>query len=322
MLDGVVKRGSGKRDKVRSVPETQELAVTFADIASSARIYRELGDAAASEVTKAFCAQADALLPRFQGRLVKTLGDAVMCVFPGAEEAVFAMRALHAEMSRSPDEGHALRLHTGITYGPAIVGGQDLHGTIVNSAAYLAATARAAQILTTQEVVDRLSPAAAPCARPIYTTRLKGDERDSLVYEVVWQIDPAELTGRNLAQLQPVPPDEGALVLSAAHGALSVDRSRPRVHLGRDFTNDLVLPDHFVSRVHASIELDTVRFRLVDMSANGTFVLFDGLSEEIQLLRGATLLHGSGRISLGRSLTDPLATPIVFRRDPRSLFRV
>lgn len=301
------------------MPETQDLAVAFADIASSTRIYRELGDAAGSEVTKAFCARADALLPRFQGRLVKSLGDEVMCVFPGAEEAVFAMRALHAEMSKSPAEGHALRLHTGITYGPVIVGEQDLHGTIVNSAAYLAATARAEQILTTQEVVDRLSPAAAPCARPIYTTRLKGDERDSLVYEVVWQTDPGELTGRNLTHL---PPDEGALVLSAVQGALSVDRSRPRVHLGRDFTNDLVLPDHFVSRVHAIIELDTVRFRLVDMSANGTFVLFDGLSEEIQLLRGATLLHGSGRISLGRSLTDPLATPIVFRRDPRSLFRV
>jgi len=39
-------------------------------------------------------------------------------------------------------------------------------------------------------------------------------------------------------------------------------------------------------------------------------------------MRGETVLHGSGRISLGRSLTDPLAQPIVFRRDQRSLYRV
>jgi len=38
--------------------------------------------------------------------------------------------------------------------------------------------------------------------------------------------------------------------------------------------------------------------------------------------RGETLLHGSGRISLGRSVSDPLATTIVFRRDQRALYRV
>jgi hypothetical protein len=50
--------------------------------------------------------------------------------------------------------------------------------------------------------------------------------------------------------------------------------------------------------------------------------MFDGSHGEIQLLRGETLLHGSGRISLGRSVSDPLATTILFRRDQRALYRV
>jgi class 3 adenylate cyclase len=304
------------------VAQTRTLAVAFADIASSTRIYRELGDAAASAVANAFCVRVAELVPRFGGRMVKTLGDEVMSVFPGAEEAVGAMSALHREIAATPPGGHALQLHTGIDFGPVIVEGDDLYGTIVNTAAYLAATGRAEQILTTQAVVDCLSPASVAFTRPIYTTRLKGHAQDSLIHEVVWQVDPGELTNRNPARLQYVPPDEGALLLSSREVTVAVNRQRPRIQLGRDASSDLVLVDPFVSRRHAFVELDAIRFRLVDESANGTFVAFDGFTEELHLLRGETLLHGSGRISLGRSFADPLATPISFRRDKRALYRV
>jgi class 3 adenylate cyclase len=304
------------------VAETRDYAVAFADIASSALLYRRLGDEAASELTQAFCAQVSALLPSFKGRLVKTLGDEVMCAFAYPDQAVRAMMALHAEMSTSPPGNHPIPLHTGINYGPVILEGRDFYGTTVNVAAYLAGVARAEQILTTQSVVDRLSPATMSGARALYTTRFKGDERDSLIYEVIWQVDPGEITSRNPGPLREMPADEGALLLTTAEFTVSVDRSRPQVVLGRDADNDLVVPDQFASRRHATVELDAARFRLVDHSANGTFVVFDGSPEEVQLVRAETLLHGSGRISIGRSLSDPLATPILFRRDQRSLYRV
>jgi adenylate cyclase len=305
------------------VRDTRNLAIAFADIASSARLYRELGDAAASELSRGFTARARALVPQYDGRLVKTLGDGVMCAFANPEQAVLAMGALHAGIAGAPAaEGGSLRLHTGISYGPVIVDGDDVYGTVVNVAAYLAATARAEQILATQAVVDGLSVATAVLARAAYTTRLKGDERDSTVYEIVWQEDPGEITTRTLVRRKEGATDEGALVLSAACGTITVDRVRPRVQLGRDAGNDLAVADLLVSRQHAMIELDGTRVRLVDQSANGTYVAFDGSTEEIHLVCGETLLHGSGRISLGRPLNDPLAQPIIFRRDRRTLYRV
>lgn len=303
--------------------DTRHLAIAFADIASSARLYRELGDAAAAELSRGFTARARALVPQHDGRLVKTLGDGVMCAFASPERAVLAMSALHAAIAGAPAaEGGSLKLHTGISYGPVIADGDDIYGTVVNVAAYLAATARAEQILATQAVVDGLSIATAALARAAYTTRLKGDQRDSTVYEIVWQEDPGEITTRNLVRRAQPPADEGALVLSAAAGAITIDRVRPRVQLGRDPGNDLAVADLLVSRQHATIELDGTRVRLVDQSANGTYVAFDGSPEEIHLVCGETLLHGSGRISLGRPLADPLAQPIVFRRDRRTLYRV
>ena len=306
----------------REMSKPHHTAIAFADIAASARLYRELGDAAASDVSRAFAARARELLPRYDGRLVKALGDGVMCAFSGAEQAVLAMGALHAAIAATPAEGSAIKLHTGISVGPVIAHGDDLYGTVVNVAAYLAATARAEQILVTQAVVDTLSLATAGSARAVYTTRLKGDERDSTIYEILWQVDPGEVTLRNIVRPRQAGADEGALVLVAASGTLMIDRTRPRAHLGRDGSNDLAVADPLVSRRHATIELDVVRVRLVDESANGTYVQFDGSAEEIHLVCGETLLHGSGRISLGRSLTDPLAQPIAFRRDRRALYRV
>ena len=303
--------------------ETRDFAVTFADIASSTRFYRELGDEAAREVTGAFCAHAETLAPRFGGRLVKTLGDGVMCVFPDAEKAILAMSALHAEISAAkPKHGMPLQLHTGINAGPVIVDDEDVYGTIVNVAAYLAATARAEQILTTEAVIARLPPATAACARAIYTTKLKGDETESLIYEVLWHPDRAAITEINLGRPRHIQGDEGALLLTLGQASVRMDPSRPRLTLGRDAANALAVDDSLTSRSHATIELDEVRFRLIDHSVNGTYVSFDGSPGELLVLRGETLLHGAGRISLGRSLADPRAQPIRFERDQRALFRV
>lgn len=301
--------------------ETRDYAVAFADIASSTAIYRELGDAAARELTQAYCSRVIALLPRFEGRLVKTLGDGVMCIFPDPEKAVLAMSALHAEIASQPLGDHRISLHSGLNYGSVILEGTDVYGTIVNVAAYLAATARSEQILTTHAVVSQLSAPTASCARAIYSTKLKGDERESTIYEIIWQTDRAGITDLNLGRRE-LPPDEGALLVSLGDDPVRVDPTRARIQLGRDPSNDLSVVDQLASRNHATIEFENLNFRLIDHSANGTFVAFDGSPGEVHVLRGETALYGSGRISLGRSLSDTEAQPITFRRDKRALFRV
>jgi class 3 adenylate cyclase len=205
-------------------------AIAFADIAASARLYRELGDAAASDVSRAFAARARELLPRYDGRLVKALGDGVMCAFSGAEQAVLAMGALHAAIAATPAEGSAIKLHTGISVGPVIAHGDDLYGTVVNVAAYLAATARAEQILVTQGVVDTLSLATAGSARAVYTTRLKGDERDSTIYEILWQIDPGEVTLRNVVGAPPAGAAAGGAVGGGPGAGGSLRHAHDRSH--------------------------------------------------------------------------------------------
>jgi len=302
--------------------ETRDLAIAFTDLAESTRLFRELGDAAARDLTTGFYARVTAVLPQHGGRLIKTLGDGVMCAFPDADRAVLATASLHAQVAsiRAPEQPY--RVHSGVSYGSVIVEGADVFGTIVNVAAYLAAIARTNQILATQATVDRLSPPIRATARAAYTARLKGDDRESLVHELVWQTDRSGVTNVNSAAVGRLPADEGAMQFHFNGTMFRLNAFQPRLALGRDAGNDLVIPDDFASRSHAVVEVDTVRLKLIDRSANGTYVAFDGTPGEVRILRGETVLHGSGCISLGRPLSDPQARPIAFRRDQRALYRV
>jgi adenylate cyclase len=302
--------------------ETRELAIAFTDLAESTRLFRELGDAAARDLTKGFYARVAAVLPQHGGRLVKTLGDGVMCAFANVDRAVLATAGLHAQIAsiRAPEQ--PFRVHSGVSYGSVIVEGADVFGTIVNVAAYLAAIARTNQILATQAAVDRLSPPVRATARAAYRARLKGDDRESLVHELVWQTDRSGVTNVNSAAVGRLPADEGAMQFHFDSAMFRLNAFQPRLTLGRDAGNDIIVADDFASRSHAVVEVDTVRLKLIDRSANGTYLALDGTPGEVRVLRGETELHGSGRISLGRPLSDPQAQPIAFRRDQRALYRV
>jgi len=305
-----------------TVRETRDQAIGFVDLADSTRLFRELGDAAARDLTHAFYGEVEILLPRHAGRLVKTLGDGVMCAFPDPDRAVLAMSELHAHLSGLRTTGQPLRVHSGVSWGSVITEGVDMFGTTVNISAYLAAIARTDQILATQPVVDRLSPGLRSCARAAYTARLKGDDAESLVHEILWQADRSEVTDVNPAAVGLLPADEGALQLRFGGSLHRLNAFQHRILIGRDPGNGIVVNDEYASRVHAIVEVDTIRFKLIDRSANGTYVAIDGTPGEMRVLRGESVLPASGRISLGRSFSDPRAQPIAFRRDARALYRV
>jgi class 3 adenylate cyclase len=302
--------------------ETRDHAVAFVDLAESTRMYRELGDAAARATTQRFFARVAEALPRYEGSLVKTMGDGAMCAFPDADRAMLAVSALHAALAQTSGSERALRAHSGISAGRVIVEHNDMFGTVVNIAAYLAAIARSDQILATQTVVDRLSAPQRACARPAYSARLKGDDHESLVHQVIWQTDQAEITNVKPVGLGRLPEDGGALLFILGERKRRLTAFQPRLAFGRAEGNDVVVADIFASRGHAVVEVDTMRFKLIDRSANGTYVAFDGTPGEVRVLRGETLLHDSGRISLGRPFADPRAQPITFKRDQRALYRV
>lgn len=300
--------------------ENQTLTVLFADITESSRLYQQLGDTAARNAITACLASLVDLLPRFEGRLVKTLGDAIMCAFPTAASAVNAAMEMQAMVTNQESGGLPIRLHIGLHEGSVVVEDGDIFGDTVNAAAFLANAAMAEQILLSAVSEKNLPLTLKPLVRPLFRAVLKGTTSESAIFHVHWRSDNLGTTNVNLQVPRLLPGDAGSLVVLLGDTRRRIDRWHPLLSIGRDPASDLAVPDEFASRRHCSIRLVRFQFYLVDHSVNGTYVIFAS-GDEVHLLRNEVLLEGSGEIRLGRGRAEGTNEPVLFKRDRRSQFR-
>jgi class 3 adenylate cyclase len=307
----------------KSAPRRQSatLSVLFADICGSTRLYCSLGDVAARAIVAAGLDAVVDVLPRYGGRLVKTLGDEVMCVFPEPDLAVLAAAEMQSQVEATRPAGRALAIHVGLHHGPVLVEGSDVFGDTVNAASYLCAVASPGQILTTEATVEGLSEAVRGRTRPLFFAVIKGSNVESTLYQVIWQQDSGVLTDVNLRRHNLVPPDSGSLLVSFGDTRVRIDPRRPTVVLGRDPGCDIAVGDSFASRRHATLILRRTQVYLADHSTNGTF-LRRGDGETAHVFRSELLLDGAGVLSLGRAFDQGEPRAIEFRRDRRALYRV
>jgi class 3 adenylate cyclase len=301
--------------------ETKNKAVLFADISESGALYQKLGDVAARTIVNACMETLIAVLPRYEGELVKTLGDAVMCTFPTSDLAVRAAGEMQSAVTSTRPGGHPVSIHIGLHFGPVLLENGDVFGDTVNVAAYITAVASRDQILTTEATENTLSPELKSGVRAVFHTVLKSTGRGSIVYQVLWRPDPLDITDLNVQSNRFIPGDSGSLLVTLKEERIRLGQWRPSIQIGRGGDCDLVVMDRFASRSHLTIRAMRTRFYLIDHSINGTFVtLKDG--EEIHVLRSEMLLDRSGELSVGRSRAESPDDVITFEYDRRSMYRI
>ncbi len=276
-------------------------AVLFADIAESTRLYDTLGDQQAQQVVSRCLTSMMQVVGRQGGKVVKTVGDELMCRFPSPDAAVQAACQINETLNLGGHGLPALAVRIGLHYGPMIEAQEDIYGDSVNLAARMVSMARARQIITTQETVARLSADVARLTRAYDQTTVKGKPDPITIYEVLW--DARDLTA--IMPLTDAAPQQAAerLVLHHLGWEVVVPPEGAGFVLGRSTQCDLVVPPRLVSRLHAKIEYHRGKFVLIDQSTNGTFVhTQDG--REVYLRREALPLWGRGVIGLGQSPSD------------------
>ena len=272
--------------------------VLFADVSGSTKLYEAVGDAQAHSAIELCVRLFSALTVQHGGRVVKTIGDEVMSVFPDASPAATAARDIQLGMhDMAPVDKVRLGVRIGFHYGVLVERDGDVFGDSVNLAARLAEMASRGQIITSLETVERLSPVQKMDARRLYSIPVKGREREVDICEFMWtDTDDATQVVASHAST-----DAGdALRLVYRTRVVVLGPERRSVVLGRDATADLVVADRMASRAHCEIEQRQDKFVIADRSANGTFLSIDG-DREIVLRREEALLRGHGFITLGQS---------------------
>ena len=288
---------------------SKSVGVLFADIVGSTRLYETLGDAQAKQMIDECLEVLRAATARYGGRVVKTIGDEVMCVLPDADSTCLAAIEMQLRTASLPANVSVQRtIRAGFHVGPVIEENNDVFGDTVNLAARMAGLAKGKQIMTTRAAVDLLSPMLRSSTRPIAALSVKGKGDDVEVCEVLWQ-PTEELTMTTPSALAAA----GHVELQLRHAGKvhRLTQANVGVFLGRDASCEILVADRMASRVHARIELRRGKFYLIDQSTNGTFVM-ERAEPEMVLRREEVMLRANGQIALGHSVTDMGAELVEF----------
>jgi class 3 adenylate cyclase len=282
----------------------QNRAVLFADVSGSTRLYEILGDARALAIINGCLDILQRLTIRHSGRVVKTIGDEIMAVFPSAEAAVQVACEMQLAVNAIPPLENNMRIaiRIGFHFGPAIENQTDgdVFGDTVNTAARMAGIAKGGQIITSGATVTRLPKVMRSSTRSLDTLTVKGKLEDIEVFEIIWQ-ESEEMTmmvGRT--QVSSAATRQASLRLIHQGTELVLNVERPFVVLGRDPQADLMIQDRMASRVHAKIERRRDKFVFIDQSSNGSYITING-EKEMLLRHEETPLRNSGSISFGHS---------------------
>ena len=284
--------------------ETIDLAIVFADISGSTRLYEVLGDGAARGLVSQCLDLMTEQIHKFDGTVIKTIGDEIMCTFPSAEMAVESAMGMQEVITDDLRDLNAatpatLTIRVGLHYGSAILEGGDVFGDAVNVAARMAGLAKGGQIILTRQTTEELPPMLVHITRHLDQVPVKGKSEPIDICEVVWQPEDFSRTATNVIMQKT---KEVRLRLRYHDKEALVNQSTGTVVLGRGKKADIIVNDIMASREHARIECRRDKFVLSDQSTNGTYVLTsDGL---IYLRREETTLVGKGKISFGRDLSD------------------
>jgi class 3 adenylate cyclase len=300
--------------------EKTELAILFADVCGSSRLYEVLGDRAAQDRIASALSQMAEATTRQRGTVVKSIGDEIMCTFPTADAALAAAREMNEAVDRMPPLGvpdaPPFNIHAGFHFGPVVREEGDVFGDAVNVAARVVAMADPRQILTTGQTVRRLALGSREAAHRVDQTTLKGMTGPVDICEIPWEevevtLEPDPSTAPGLAQTGST---AARLTLALGERQVCVDAAHPRAALGRHAQNDLQVESPHVSRYHAKIEFRRGRFYLVDQSSYGTYLREEGGAERF-LKREEAPLQGAGTIGLGEAIRPDSPTAVSYRID-------
>jgi adenylate cyclase len=279
-----------------------ELAILFADVVGSTRLFEIMGDLRAREMVAICIDVMRTATEQYNGTVIKTIGDEIMATFPTADDALNAAGQMQRQISTRPElkvDGQLVAIRVGCHFGPVVLENRDVFGSSVHTANRMTSQAKAGQVITTAATVERLSPEWRASVRQIDVATIRGQGGEVALYEVLWQTEdvtsmlPAiALTARDQRRRL-------RLLLTVDERQFVVDEQHPQAVIGRSEDNDLVVRGNLISRMHARVEFHRNRFMLTDQSTNGTFVQAEG-QEEAFVRRDSIQLKGEGTIGLGR----------------------
>lgn len=276
-----------------------EYTILFADIAGSTALYERIGDTQAETLISDTLEALSSIVQAYNGRVIKTIGDEIMCQFASSGEAVQAASKMHEHLltKATANSGEKISVRIGAHQGSVLQSEGDIYGDTVNVSARVASVARPGKTMISEQTYLSLPSALRSFCRLIMETSFKGKELPVNIYEVVWE------QNDQVTRLAHDPRTQSnKCILNLRYMEQNIKITRGVLRIGRDPLCDLVVEAPQASRFHCEIRNKGSKFALIDNSTNGTFIKQNNV--EIFFQQEEAPLHNSGIISLGQSAED------------------
>jgi len=279
-----------------------EVAVLFADVVGSTRLYEVLGDLKARDMVVQCVDLMRTATERNRGTVIKTIGDEILAIFPTANDAVNAAGEMQQDIGAHPElsvEGQHVAIRIGCHFGSVVLEKRDIFGASVHTANRMTSQAKSGQIILSNAMFERLSPEWRAVTRQIDVTTVRGHSEEMELFEVMWQQEDATSMLPSIAVDARTGHRPKRVRLRYQGREYVVGDGKENLTMGRAEENDIVVQGGLISRIHARIEIARNKLLLVDQSTNGTFVTSqDG--KEAFVRRDSLALQGKGMIGLGK----------------------
>lgn len=164
------------------------MTILFSDIKGSTAYAEKKGDI---EYMSMISRHNGLLFPVIQaqgGRVVKTIGDAILAQFDdpvgGVKAAADMQRALAKDREGKP-EIDQIHIRIGLHYGLGLIKDNDVFGDVVNAASRVQHQADTEQVLITDALLEAATAAGFECAK-IGRAELKGKDEPIDLYALAW----------------------------------------------------------------------------------------------------------------------------------------
>ena len=139
----------------------REVTILFTDIEASTRYWGNRGNVKGRLMVDRHNRILLPIVRQFRGRIIKTIGDAVMAMFNHPDDGVNAAIAIQQALQqvRNEERGFCIHVRTGLHVGEAIVETNDVFGDVVNVAARIVNEAEADEVLISGRLARRLDRA-------------------------------------------------------------------------------------------------------------------------------------------------------------------
>jgi class 3 adenylate cyclase len=168
---------------------TREVTLLFTDIVGSTAFYSRWGDITGRQMVLVSTDLLFPLIGKYEGRIIKTIGDSIMAAFDRPDRAVdctVAMQRAIVDHNATATASLCFQVRMGLHHGTAVLDDRDVFGDAVNTAARVETRANGGEILLTGAVRDKLE---SPEPGLVFVGResIRGREDPVDLYQVDWQ---------------------------------------------------------------------------------------------------------------------------------------